>query len=183
MQLATDEIALELSPLGPVWVRPSLRAAYRLERRYGGFDKLLSAVSQGNVTAIFNVIGEATGRSNDWLSAIKGKALAPIIESLKAPLIRYVLALAGIDPERPRKNSGGTGTTYAEHHEKLFRLATGWLGWSPDDAWNATPGEIMNAYAGRAEMLKAIFGDGGSDGTEMSRDNFFKKYRGSTRAQ
>ncbi len=32
------------------------------------------------------------------------------------------------------------------------------MSWSPETAWNATPAEITEAYAGHIEMLKAIHG-------------------------
>lgn len=39
----------------------------------------------------------------------------------------------------------------------------GWLGWTPEQTYNAAIPDIMTAYEGRMDMLKAIFG-GGDDG-------------------
>jgi hypothetical protein len=49
----------------------------------------------------------------------------------------------------------------------LFEIATGWLGWSPAEAYAATIAEIRLAHRGRISLLKAIFG-GKSD--EDDRD-------------
>lgn len=43
----------------------------------------------------------------------------------------------------------------------------GWLGWTPEQAFNASIPDILTAYEGRMDMLKAIFGgseDGGAKG-------------------
>jgi hypothetical protein len=50
--------------------------------------------------------------------------------------------------------------SFTEYHAKLFRLATGWLGWTPEAAYDATPTEITEAYKGRLELLSAVFGSG-----------------------
>lgn len=36
----------------------------------------------------------------------------------------------------------------------MFGIATGWLGWSPDQAWCATVPEIDAAVEGRIEWLR-----------------------------
>jgi len=36
----------------------------------------------------------------------------------------------------------------------------GWLGWSPEQTFNAAIPDILTAYRGRVEMLNAIFGGG-----------------------
>jgi len=70
----------------------------------------------------------------------------------------YVLALA--DTGNPSKSGGQSGKplTFAEFHKQLFQIATGWLGWSPGQAWEATASEILLAYEGHIEKLRAIHG-------------------------
>lgn len=34
----------------------------------------------------------------------------------------------------------------------------GWLGWTPEQAYNAAIPDILTAYEGRTDMLRAIFG-------------------------
>lgn len=49
MQLAADEITITVGG-ERVHLRPTLRAAFRLERRHGGFDKIMKAILQGSLT-------------------------------------------------------------------------------------------------------------------------------------
>ena len=44
--------------------------------------------------------------------------------------------------------------TEAEHLEHMFGVATGWLGWSPVDAWNSTVPEITVAISAKSEFLR-----------------------------
>ncbi len=39
-----------------------------------------------------------------------------------------------------------------------MKIATGWLGWSEEQALDADMNTIVLAYTGKTEMLKAIFG-------------------------
>ncbi|MGJ3264873.1 MAG: hypothetical protein ACFE0R_16730 [Salinarimonas sp.] len=106
-------------------------------------------------------------------------ALARMILALQPALIDLAMALAGVDldDEKARDNPRGEGARepLAKHHERLFAIATGWLGWTPDVAWHATPREIMAAFKGRCDLLAAIFGsaekDKPSDAAPMSLDD------------
>jgi hypothetical protein len=160
MRLADDEITIRLKG-EEIRLRPTLRAAYRLERRYSGFDKLIRAVADGNLAAMADVIGESSKRSSSLLDILERLGTTPLqsgIEVLTSPIISHVFALAGVDPKAKPESPGGARITFAEFHERLFAIATGWLGWTPDTAWNATPAEILAAHGGRFDMLKAIFG-------------------------
>jgi hypothetical protein len=71
-------------------------------------------------------------------------------------LIEFVLILSGAEKtDQPRT---GKPISFDDYHTRLFQIGTGWLSWTPDDTWNATPAEILAAREGRLEMLKAIFG-------------------------
>ena len=86
----------------------------------------------------------------------------------------------GFDPDNPAPASDGERITFADYHAKLYRIATGWLGWSPQHAWDATPNEILEAYQGHLEMLRAVHGGGepdtepsrGPDNSEFDREGF-----------
>ncbi|MBN8965876.1 MAG: hypothetical protein J0H89_10980 [Rhizobiales bacterium] len=119
-------------------LRPSLRAASNLERAYG-FDRLLIDVSQGNIGTMADIVRHANG----------------------ADLFRLI---AGVDPDNitPAADTGER-MTFQDYHAKLYRIATGWLGWTPETAWNATPTEIIEAYKGHLERLRAIHGGADSD--------------------
>ena len=49
MRLAADEITISIGN-EMIYLKPTLRAAFRLERRHGGFDKIAKAIAAGNVT-------------------------------------------------------------------------------------------------------------------------------------
>jgi hypothetical protein len=149
-----------------ITLRPTLRAALRLERRHGGFDRLVGAIADGNLAVLADVIREsAEGFTSlpDLLECISKGGLKRGLEAIQAPVLAHVFALAGYDEHHTVLNdendqAKGQKITFADHHRKLFEIATGWLGWSPAQAWDSTPAEIMAAYNGRLDMLKAIFG-------------------------
>jgi hypothetical protein len=147
-------------------LRPTLGAAFRLERKYDGFHDLYCAVIEGNVTAISDVIREGTGRSSaitQYLDNIDGEPLLISLAPMLPVVADFVLALCGQDASDKSGVQGGEQIPFLEYHTKLYRLATGWLGWSPEVAWSATPAEILEAQKGRVEMLGAIFGSGKPD--------------------
>lgn len=49
--------------------------------------------------------------------------------------------------------------------DELFNIATGWLGWSPREAWNTPVVEIVMAWDSKRQFLidSNPFGGGGSD--------------------
>lgn len=158
MQLADDEFELTVGR-ETVYLRPTLRAAFRLEQKYNGFDKLIHAVFTGHLAAYGDVIKEGTGQRSaltDYLDTAGDTPLIVSLELLVQPICDFVIGLTG--SETAFEAAKGIPISFKEYHTRLFRIATGWLGWSPDDAWNATPAEILEAYQGRTEMLAAVFG-------------------------
>ncbi|MCA6124560.1 phage tail assembly chaperone [Bradyrhizobium sp. WSM 1704] len=158
MRLANDEIVVVL-PSGTIRLRPTLRAAFRLERDYGGFQKLSENIAAWRLSTITDVIrlGAVNPTAAELMIAYE---TLEAIEALREPLLRFVMLLAGVDDNQSGTKATRTPMSYDQYFSKLFRLATGWLGWTPDQAWNATPAEITEAYNGRMEMLSAIFGNG-----------------------
>lgn len=138
-------------------LRPSLRFAIRLERRPGSFAALVQEIMDGSLTAACDLIGDHVP-----MSAHMQDAVFNVLPDLRDPLLTYVMALAGIDPEDAPANDNAKGKTvpFSEHLVALYRLGTGWLSWSPADTLDATPAEITEAYKGRLDMLKSIFGGG-----------------------
>lgn len=94
------------------------------------------------------------------------RPLFPFFLAVRAPLFELVSMLTPA-PEKRAQPSQTTGkqVTWAEVFAALYGRATGWLGWTPEQAWNATPTEIDRAYRAHLEKLKAIHG-GGSDEKE-----------------
>ena len=162
MKLGADGIFVELAGEAHE-LRPSLRASMRLVRRHGLTD-LFAAAQDFNVTVIVDVLREAAINPSLLLEEIAAIGLGPVRNRLSGPLVEFVLAVAGIDPDdtTPPAPSPGKQMTPLEYHTRLFEVATGWLGWAPEEAWNATPAEIIAAKAGRTDLitdvLKAVFG-------------------------
>ena len=135
---------------------PRLRYAMRLERRDGSFAKLVRQVADESLSAVCEII----------LPHCPDIAPSDVFDAglsdLKWPLITYVEQCTGIDPDDvPAKGkSSGKTIPLGEHLLGLYRIGTGWLGWTPEQTLDATPAEIKEAYRGRLEMLKAIFGGG-----------------------
>lgn len=137
-----------------VALRPSLRHAMRLERREGSFAQLIRDVTDGSLTAAVEII-----RPNHPIAFLDAKIMDAGLDNLQPPLLLYIAACAGIDEElSDDAKEPGKPVSFEEHLTGLYRLATGWLGWTPNVALDATPTEIIEAYKGRVAMLKAIFG-------------------------
>ncbi|WP_034996940.1 hypothetical protein [Beijerinckia mobilis] len=163
MKLAADEITITIN-YETIYLKPTLRAAIRLERKHG-FQKILTGLQEGSITIISDIIAESTVYKTAlpaFLDEIGELPLGATLDLIVPALFAHVLRLAGLDefePEEARQDekSKVERITYAERHEKLFQIATGWLGWTPEVALNATVPEIEAAYKGRIDMLKAIF--------------------------
>ena len=144
---------------------PRLRHALALERRPGSFKSVLDAIEEGSLTVAAETI--RPHHPGVTLDAIFAAGLA----KLREPLTLYVLGCAGIDPEtaparRAKAKASGKplpSVPFAEHLAGLYRIGTGWLGWTPDQTLDATPIEITEAYRGRVEMLRSIFGSSEED--------------------
>lgn len=150
-----------------VVLRPSLRAATILEERRG-VPNLFRALDDLNVTVISEIIlACATSRQDAaaLLSAVPARPLLPFFLSVRAPLADLVSMLtpAPVSHVRRATVSPDTPMTWPQVFAALFDRATGWLGWTPEQAWSATPTEIDRAYRAHVEQLKAIHGGGTDD--------------------
>lgn len=145
-----------------IYLRPSLACAIRLERREGSFQKLTHDIMEGSLTAAVEVIEPHTDLDNlpARIHAEQG--------SFTEPLLQYVMACAGVDPnDAPKaapKGKPAKTIPFRDYLQDLYKKATGWVGWSPEVALDATPAEIQLAYEGKLEMLKAVYG-----GNEQSK--------------
>ena len=146
-----------------ITLRPSLRAAATLESRYG-FQKLFDAVGDGSLTVIADVIKASSDRK-DFLKAIAGIPLIKVLPNVFEKTTKHILALAGVDGDHApsAETQSGEQIPFAEYHKRLYAIGTGWLGWSPETTWNATPREITEAYGAHVEQLKAIYGASDQD--------------------
>jgi len=179
MFLAEEEITLALDG-ERIHLRPSLRAAARLERRHGGFPAVLRALDEASVTVIADLIRECamapTNAPDLLVTPGLGWRLTPLVPALQV----LVLGLMGFDPDTDDDPAGVSDAdariTFAEVHGRLYRLATGWLGWTPAQTWAASPGEIRQAYEGRLDLLRAVFGSGEETGKPKSAASLDDKF-------
>lgn len=137
-------------------LRPRLRHALCIERREGSFAGLMREVAEGSLSAAYEII--RPHRTKLTLDEVFTASLS----GLTLPLINYIGQCTGIDPDDIPADGKAKGkpVTLGEHLTGLYRIGTGWLGWTPAQTLDATPAEITEAFNGRLEMLKAIFGSG-----------------------
>jgi len=159
-----------------VTLRPSLRAAITLEARFG-FPAMFRALEEGNVTTISEIILAASVSRQDaaaFLFGLDGRPLSTFIGPARMPLAELVSMFRPAPVQRLDAKAvaipSGKSVAWADYYSDLYEKATGWLGWTPETAWNATPTEIDRAYSGHVEKLKAIHGSGEDDKEEKQPD-------------
>lgn len=156
-----------------VTLRPSLRAVTVLEDRFG-----ILAIEKGLAELNFTIISEiiltlSTSRQNAaaFLSSLRGRPLSPFFASVHGPLAELVsMLIPAPDPKEKHKQTTGKPVTWAEMFATLYERATGWLGWTPEQAWNATPTEIDRAYRAHLEKLNGGTDDKEADSEQAERN-------------
>ncbi|MEQ8899287.1 MAG: hypothetical protein RID23_19570 [Roseovarius sp.] len=173
-KLSTYEgVALEYGR-SAVFLRPSLRAATNLERLHGGFPALLRKIEEFDTRTVCAAITYSADRdaAERLLAYASTQPLSGFMLAAQRPLFELVQALL---PEAPddQHNAKTTGDPmpWAEVYRELFGLATGWLGWTPETAWSATPQEITDAFNAHLAKLKAIHGSA-EDDDDQSPDTY-----------
>lgn len=160
-QLASDAIALDYGGTA-VGLRPSLRAAIHLERLHGGFPMLLRKIEEFDTATIWHVITAGAGK--EATDPIFAHAATHSLKSFKraaqGPCIALVASFFPTTPDTNAQPDTATPTPWADLFKELYGFATGWLGWPPETAWNATPQEITDAFNAHIAKLKAIHGSG-----------------------
>lgn len=168
-----DDRSLEL--------RPTLRAAMRLERMHG-LENLGGKLHDLHVGAIADVIAATAYGPYDAeeIAAliIRGGMVETAMQIAPA-LVELLEGLAGIDPDAEElpvaTEADEERPSIAEAHRTLFRIGTGKIGWAPEQTLNATPLEIVEAWKGRLELLRDIFGGADDKPAEASLDDKFAK--------
>lgn len=174
MQPATDTVMITLcSQAFPL--KASLRAAYHLNRKYTGFQNLANAIAQGSFTAYQDVIGECADAAalNTFLAPFRDPdaLMTPLRKSIlgiQPELLELVRILAGVRQSDDEPAQVGEPIKFEDFHMMLYRLGTGFLWWTPDATWEASPNEIMEAAKGRRQMLEAVFGGKKDEGDNLS---------------
>jgi hypothetical protein len=169
-RLAHDEITLAHGG-NTVRLRPSLRAAARLERLHDGFENLFQRVDEFHLGTIRQIITIAATDRQDataFLYAVASQPLKTIMATTHGPVIELcrALTLASDNSNRSDKTPSKP-MPWPEAYRELYRTATGWLHWTPDTAWSATPTEINEAFASHVAMLRAIHGTPEKEAKEL----------------
>jgi hypothetical protein len=140
-----------------VTLRPSLRAAATLEQRHG-FPALFAALVDLDFTIIANIIMTASCDRREaaaFLSPYPGKPLFPFFLAVRQPLDLLVSMFMPAPVASTDNAPAGKGDPmpWVEAYGRLYDDATGWLGWTPEAAWSATPTEITRAIAAHFDRL------------------------------
>lgn len=139
-----------------VVLRPSLRAAATLEARHG-FPALVRALDELNVTIISEIIAASAISRRDaaaFLSSHPGRPLFSFFLAVRQPLADLI-SMFTPTPVQQVDATPHTGKPlpWADFYRDLYDVATGWLGWTPETAWSATPTEITRAHAAHIDRL------------------------------
>lgn len=172
MSLAENSVTIRVSNCKGAEVfhlRPSLRAALAVLHVHGDFPTLMRGIIEGNLGVMLDLIAAGAGlNARPTLDLIPDSPNRPLtlqqlITAWTLPLAKFVVALSGSDmSEEPAQEAEPAQTTEPESQvasmERLFGIATGWLGWTPDVAMNATVSELIVATKAHFEMLKVVHG-------------------------
>lgn len=170
-QLAYDAIALEYGG-STVFLRPSLRAATRLERLHGGFPELLRKIEEFDTQTIRQVITAAacSEAAAPLFSYAAAQPLKAFMQACIGPVYALVIALHMIGGSDEPASHDTKPVAWADLYADLFKLATGRLGWTPETAWTATPSEILQALEGHADWMVMLHGSADDDQTSPTEE-------------
>lgn len=156
---AYDEITLALGSWS-VRLRPSLRAAshFACEDGFAYLAQRLAEFHLGTVRDLITVAATDRNEAIAFLDQIGRTPLKNVADAVAAPLLALVAGFVPAPDDDAKGDHSGKPMPWPKVYRVLYRRATGWLGWTPEAAWNATPTEIMEAVAGLSEKLKAIHG-------------------------
>src|SRR5690606_16473694 len=77
-----------------ITLHPALRHGIRLERRPGSFAALVQEIIDGSLSTALDILGDHL----DMTPHMRG-AVFNVLPDLQEPLLTYVMACAGIDPD------------------------------------------------------------------------------------
>lgn len=153
-----------------VRLRPSLRAACQPEAMHGGLEQLFRKVDEFDTGTIKAIIIATADRGNTaaLMTSLAQAPLREFVGAALAPATDLCRALVPAHKSNPKRSEPvqSDPLPWAEVYSQLFTLATGWLHWTPDAAWNATPTEIAQAFDAHIEQLKAIHGSADDKDTD-----------------
>lgn len=159
------EIALTHAGNGVV-LRASLRAAVNIDNLDGGLPAVLDRLARGHLSTVKAVIRASASdrhQAERFLSSFDGHPLRPFLDDATPACLALVAAILPAPDEDQVKPNSTTRTEtadkpWAAHFTELYRFATGWLGWTPATAWDASCDEITTAFAAHVDRLVAVNG-------------------------
>ncbi|WP_123619084.1 hypothetical protein [Phaeobacter inhibens] len=144
-----------------VWLRPSLRAAIRLEALHNGFPALLTKIHQFDLTTVRNIIAYAAtdqDAAQAVLLSLAGSSIRDIQQACIGPVFALVMGLTLTGGSKETANEEAELVAWPDLYASLFKRVTGQLGWTPQEAWNATLPEIFLALEGHEDWMKVLHG-------------------------
>ncbi|WP_415402885.1 hypothetical protein [Tateyamaria sp. SN3-11] len=154
---------------------PSLRAAVILEQRDGGFVAVLSDLSNfklGTVYAIIRASASSTRDAESFIQSLGPVSLRRVQEITLEPLVTLMSRLMSFgddtDSDTPKKKTNSKPVAWSDLHKDLFKMATGWLHWTPETVWNSTLPDLLLAIEGYFDQLQSTHGT--NDDNELSEE-------------
>ena len=92
-----------------------------------------------------------------------GSPLHGIQQACGGPVCALVKTLMPTHSCDTPADEGAEPIAWADLYADLFKSATGRLGWTPQDVWNATLPEIFLALEGHADWMNVLHGSAGED--------------------
>lgn len=140
-----------------------------MEAMHGGFPNLIKKLEEFDTATVAALISNSAPRkeAEAFLAASRNTPVQPYMLATQAQLFRLIGALlpSGPDTSTNAPQAAQKAVPWSQVYSDLFGLATGWLGWTPEQAWQATPQEITQAFIAHTTKLKAMHG---GDDTEQS---------------
>lgn len=129
-----------------------------LDRYPGSFPALFDQIARQSYTAMrFVIRATATNRleAEQLLRHSSAKPLAQFLSEVQAACLALLASSLGVG-QGEANHSSSSPKPFAEHAADLYRIASGWLGWTPSETWNAGLDEIVAAYDGHVARLVAM---------------------------
>jgi hypothetical protein len=156
-----------------VRLRPSLRAAVQLEPLHPqfplGLARKVYELDTRTIAAVLEATAVQPQDAHAFLRGIEDEPLR-VLGTYRDDLFELCLSLIPVpEDDAPAPTTTTKPQTWATTFRQLYGFATGWLGWTPAEAWAATPQEIADAFAAHCAKLKATHGTAEDDKDPLGR--------------
>lgn len=162
-----------------VTLRASLRAAVTINAMPGGFPSVCDQIARQSLSAIRAVIRASATDQRDahrYLAAVKDMPLRESLQDSQAACLAVLMSILPEQEHAPQSHATASeGIPLREYHQTLYSYATGWLDWTPTEAWAASPAEIEAAYTAHVDRLVKMT-PGASGDSEQSKASTSSAY-------